>query len=84
MKDQNIVIDFKTHREFGGLQIDWLKDHYAKSFDLLLSEDGKNWEKVYSVQSNRDDVSFIRLPEAEAKYVKINLLKAIMKRVRHW
>lgn len=75
-KDQNIVIDFTTRREFGGLQINWLKDHYAKGFDVLLSEEGKEWEKAYSVQSNQGDVSFIRLPEAEAKDVKINLTES--------
>jgi hypothetical protein len=75
-KDQNIVIDFTIRREFGGLQINWLKDHYAKRFEVLLSEDGKKWEKAYSVQSNQGDVSFIRLPEAEAKYVKIELTES--------
>jgi F5/8 type C domain len=73
---QYVLVDFKTYREFGGLQINWLKNNYAKSFDVLLSKDGKNWEKVYSVQSNHSDVSFIRLPEAEAKYVKITLTKS--------
>lgn len=76
MKDQNVIVDHINRREFGGLQINWLKDHYAKSFEVLLSEDGKEWEKVYSVQSNKSDVSYIRLPEAEAKYVKINLIKS--------
>ena len=76
VKDQDVVFDFKTRREFGGLQINWLKDIYANSFNVLLSEDGKKWEKVYSVQSNQGDVSFIRLPEAEAKYVKIDLTKS--------
>lgn len=71
--NQEIVIDFKTSREFGGLQINWMKDNYAKSFDILLSEDAKNWEKVYSVQSNSSDVSFIRIQEAEAKYLKLNI-----------
>ena len=47
----------------------------AKSFDVLLSEDGNNWEKVYSVSSNKSNVSFIRLPEAEARFLKINLLE---------
>ena len=75
VKDQRVVVDFKTRREFGGLQINWLKDHAASGFDILLSEDGKNWENVYSVQSNQGDVSFIRLPEAEAKYLQINLRK---------
>ena len=73
VKNQDVVVDFKTRREFGGLQINWLKGNYAGSFDVYLSEDGNTWEKVYSVQSNHGDVSFIRLPEAEAKYVKIKL-----------
>jgi len=76
VKKQNIKVDFLTKREFGGLQINWLKDKYAKSFDLLLSEDGKNWEKVYSVRLNHDNVSFIRLPEAEANYLRMDLLEA--------
>jgi len=76
VKDQYVIVDFKTCREFGGLKISWLKDHYAKSFDVLLSEDGKKWDKVYSVQSNQSDVSFIRLPAAEAKFVRIDLTKS--------
>jgi len=76
VKKQNIVVDFRAKREFGGLQINWLKGWYAKSFNVLLSEDGKNWQNVYSVRSNHDDVSFIRLPEAEAKYLRIDLIKA--------
>lgn len=74
--DQNVIIDFKTRREFGGLQIKWMNDHYAKSFAVFQSNDNKTWEKVYSVQHNQSDVSFIRLPEAEAKFVKINLIKS--------
>jgi len=72
-KDQNILIDFKARREFGGLQINWLKEKFAKSFDVQLSIDGKTWETAYSVQSNQSNVSFIRLPEAEAKYAKLIL-----------
>jgi hypothetical protein len=73
--DQNIIIDLKTRREFGGLKINWLKENYAKSFDILLSSDGKTWDKVYSVQSNLSNLSFIRLPETEAKYIRIKLGK---------
>ena len=75
-KDQHVIVDFKTRREFGGLQIQWLKDMYAESFDILLSDDAKNWVKIYSVQSNQHNVSFISLPEAEAKYLKINFTKS--------
>ena len=73
VNDQSIIIDFKTNREFGGLKIDWLKNHEAKSFDVLFSDDKNNWEKVYSVSSNQSDVSFINLPESQAKYLMLDL-----------
>ncbi len=76
LKNQNITVDFKTRREFGGLHINWLKGNYARSFDVLISDDAKKWEKAYSVSSNQNDVSFIRLPEAEARFLKINLIKS--------
>ncbi len=75
VKNQYILVDFTTRREFGGLQINWLKDRQAVSFDVMISEDGKIWEKAYSVLQNPGDVSFIRLPEAEARYLKIILIK---------
>ncbi|HEX9251241.1 MAG TPA: discoidin domain-containing protein, partial [Ignavibacteriaceae bacterium] len=76
VKNQSITIDFKTRREFGGLKIDWLKGYEAASFEVLLSDDGKRWEKVYSVSSNRSNVSFIKLTEAESRFLRINLLKS--------
>ncbi len=74
--DQSITIDFKTRREFGGLKIDWLKEYQAESFEILASFDGKEWDKIYKVSSNKSNVSFIRLPEAEARFLKINFLKS--------
>ena len=72
-KDQEVRFDFGLHREFGGLQICWLKGHYAKRVEVELSRDGQEWERVYAVGSNRAEVSFIRLPEAEARYLKLHL-----------
>ena len=76
-KDQRIFIDFTTRREFPARQINWLKDQYAENRRMV----SKNWEKVYSVQSNRANISFIRLPEAEAKYLKIIFQKVVLKMV---
>ena len=76
VKEQSLTIDFKGRREFGGLKIEWLKNHHAKDYEILLSADGNNWGKVYSVSTNQSDVSFIRLPEAEAKLLKINLIES--------
>ena len=76
-KNQEILIDFTTRREFGGLHINWLKNVQAEAFDVFLSLDGKNWEKAWSVKSNQSIRSFIRLPEADARYVKIKLIKSL-------
>ena len=73
---QSVTIDFKTRREFGGLKIDWLKNYQAKAFDISISEDGKSWEKVYSVSSNSSDLSFIKLSEMEARLLRINLIES--------
>lgn len=72
-KNESLLIDFNTRREFGGLQIDWQEGLAPRSFDILLSEDGKNWENAYSVTSNLSDKSFIRLLEAEANFVQVKL-----------
>lgn len=76
IKGQSIIIDFKTRREFGGLKINWLKNYFAKKFDIQLSKDGMNWENEYSVSSNKSDISFIKLSEAEARFLKINLVES--------
>ena len=72
-KDQNMIIDFTTLREFGGLQINWHKGMSAVKFNIMLSDDGVKWEPAYPVAENLNDVSFIRLPEAESRYLKLNL-----------
>lgn len=72
-KHQSVTVDFRARREFGGLRIEWLQGHQAGSFSLFLSDDGKEWENVYHVVLNRSDVSFVRLPEAEARYLRIEM-----------
>lgn len=76
-KNEHLLIDFRTRRELGGLHIDWHKGLAPKSFEILLSGDGKTWEHGYSVGLNRSNRSFIRLPEAEARYIKIMLHESI-------
>ncbi len=72
-RNQEVIFDFNFLREFGGLRINWLKSCYAKRFTVQLSRDGHDWEEVYSVGSNQSEVSFVRLPEAEARFLKLRL-----------
>lgn len=71
-KTQFIDIDFTMKREFGGLDIHWVPGQSAHHFEVLLSDDKRSWEKAYIVTANLADRSFIPLPEAVAKYVRIN------------
>ncbi len=73
-RNQDVIFDFTRLREFGGLHISWLKARSARRFEVRLSRDGGDWEKVYAVEANRADTSFIRLTEAEARYLKLHLV----------
>lgn len=70
-KDQQVFLDFTMRREFGGLEIHWLEGQEAHSFEVLLSNDAKTWETAYSIESFVAAISFVRLPEAEARYLKL-------------
>lgn len=72
-KRADLTFDFTAKREFGGLHIRWLEGHQPGSFEIYLSDDGRSWEKAYSVSSNSGKVSFVRLPEAEARYLRLEL-----------
>lgn len=74
-KNQYVELDFQIRREIGGLQIDWLDGCAASAFEVLLSTDAIQWEKAYSVNANQGSTSFIRLPEAEVRYLRINFLE---------
>ncbi len=71
-KTQFIDIDFTMKREFGGLDIEWVPAESANQFEVMLSDDKKSWEKAYIVVNNLGNRSFIPLPEADAKYMRIN------------
>jgi hypothetical protein len=72
-QDQEVVFDFTRLREFGGLHISWLKGHSARRFEVQLSRNGSEWETAYAVEANQSDASFIRLPEAEARQLRLHL-----------
>lgn len=70
---EEIIIDFQQYRELGGFVIDWDKEMYPKTFQVFLSNDRKNWEKVYSSKNNKGGRSYIRLTDAEARYAKLSM-----------
>lgn len=73
---QEITFDFKGQREFGGLKILWSEKDFAKQFSVSTSNDGKTWEKVYNVDNCNGRVSYIKLPEYESSYLRLELNKS--------
>ncbi|MBU1298698.1 MAG: discoidin domain-containing protein, partial [Bacteroidetes bacterium] len=73
---QWLVIDFQQERELGGLVVDWEKEKYAKAYNVDFSDDGKNWTTVYRVTNGNGDRDYIYLPEAETRFLRLNLKKS--------
>ncbi len=72
---QFIEIDLKKYREFGGLVIDWDEKDYAEKYQVQISNDGKNWETVYSVKNGKGGRQYIYLKDLESKFIKLLLTK---------
>lgn len=75
-RPQNLIFNLKQRREFGGLQIDWVKNKAAKNFDIYISNDRKTWERIANVVNNQNNNSILRLIGADAQYVKLDLLSS--------
>lgn len=78
-ENQTILVDFRGRREFGGLQLDWLEGHSAATVEVLSSMNGSDWEPIGKLQSNKSDKSFIRIPEAEARFLKLLITQPTIK-----
>ncbi|RFP20507.1 hypothetical protein D0T25_14230 [Duganella sp. BJB488] len=72
-KQQRLVIDLGAEREFGGLALHWQGRRYARRYDIELSTDGSNWRTVRRVVDGNGGDDPLRLPESEARYIRIAL-----------
>ncbi len=75
-EDQSILIDFQYKKEYGGLIIEWDSSNFATNFNILISDDKKDWNKVYSNESANGRYSFIFLKNGESRYIKIKMNKS--------
>ncbi len=75
-EQQYVILDLHKRREFGAVVINWDNTDYAKEFNVYLNRRDAVWEKVYSVQRETGNTSYIRLKEEDAGKIKIELLKS--------
>ena len=70
---QNLVLDLGSLREFGGLRLQWLPDRHASDYAVSLSADGEQWREVRVVTQGNGGIDWLALPEAEARYIGLDL-----------
>jgi hypothetical protein len=73
---QYLLIDFQYTKEIGGFVLHWDELDFASDFDISISNDRTNWEKVFTAPKNNLTRNFIYLKNADARYVKLNLKRS--------
>jgi hypothetical protein len=72
-RPQWLLIDFGKAHEYGGLVIDWDAEDFATAYEVMTSEDGIRWEQTRENQAGNGGRDYIYMPDAESRYVKIDL-----------
>ncbi|MBI5662114.1 MAG: discoidin domain-containing protein [Ignavibacterium album] len=75
-EEEKLWIDFQTYKEIGGFTIYWDEENYPREYEIFVSEGDEKWNKVYSVNANRSERSYIRLLNTEGSSVLIVLKKS--------
>jgi hypothetical protein len=71
---QSLEIDLQEVREFGGIEIDWVKGLHASNYKIELSTDGAQWQAARSVSAGNGGRDSHLLPESEARWIRLALL----------
>jgi hypothetical protein len=74
---QELLMDFQTQREYGGLVVHWEKDLRPKKLDIQISTDGAAWESVCSTQHGVGERTYVYLPGAVSRFIRLNLRQAM-------
>jgi len=78
-EEQWVNAGFHRLKEVGGLVIDWDSTDFAVSYDVLLSDDGKEWTKAYSVNNGNGGRDYVSTREGEGRFFKLALNKSSRK-----
>lgn len=73
---QTLQIDLGALREFNGLKLRWRRGERALDYDVEASDDGTRWATVRAVRAGGGGVDALFLPESEARFLRLNLLRS--------
>ena len=70
-RDQMFEVDLQYVREFGGLQIDWVRGLNAPRYSIETSLDGTRWITARKVQASNGGRDSHMMPDSEARYIRL-------------
>jgi len=70
---ESLTLNFKRLKEIGGLVIDWDSADYAKSYTVLLSDDGNEWSTGYTVSNGNGGRDYVPLFDGQGRLLRIDL-----------
>jgi hypothetical protein len=75
-RDQWLLLDFTRSREYGGLVIDWNPTDYARSYEVRVSNDGQEWQRVYGTTTGHGARDYVYLPDGESRFVRLDMARS--------
>ncbi|MFH7043183.1 hypothetical protein ABT392_12820 [Paucibacter sp. JuS9] len=67
--------DFQHAREFMGLALQWPAGLRGLDYDLLASDDGRQWRNLRAVRGSDGGLDTVFLPESEARWLRVRQLR---------
>ena len=68
-----VTLDFGRPREFGGLSLAWEPGAAARDYDVLLSDNRRQWHLVRRIRNSGGGTDHLRLPDSESRYLRLAL-----------
>lgn len=69
-----IAVDLEEPAEIGGVTLKW-EWSYAKSYEIQVSDDGKQWKTVYHTDKGAGNTEKIQFDPVKTRYVRIYCTK---------
>jgi hypothetical protein len=74
---QSVLIDFQTEYEFSGVVVQWDPTGRGRTFALETSNDGVEWQTVYSTTQADAARSYIYTPNMAARFLRLDLQESV-------
>ena len=68
-----LEIDFGQVREYGGLVLHWTSSPRERRFALQESDDGRQWQPLYTAPRSAGEHSYIYLPNGASRYLRLEV-----------